>query len=112
MLNEQDVRKLVAQVLHQICVNPEYDLIQVTPIRDCHGPSLKFWVNGRDRTLVEGQCYTIPHEESALTVISIYRITLERREPIAETYEARFEDDRLSGLLHGETAVVPDAQLA
>lgn len=106
MIDESVVRQLVGQVLSAICVAPEYDRIEVLPIVDYDGQSLKFWVKQRDQTIVEGQCY--PHlynEDDVEPVIRIYRITCPRQEPVTETYEAWFDNLRLSRMFHGEKAV-------
>lgn len=110
MIDESVVRQLVEQVLSAICVAPEYDRIEVLPIVDVDGRSLKFWVKRLDQMIAEGQCY--PHlynEDDVDPVIRIYWITCPRQEPVAETYEAWFDNLRLSKKFHGEK-VVPLSQ--
>lgn len=105
-MDESTVRQLVKLVLSAICVAPEYDCIEVVPIVDHDGQSLKFWVKRREQTIVEGQCY--PHlysEDDVDPVIRIYYITCPRQEPVAETYEAWFDGLRLTKKFHGQMPV-------
>ena len=105
MITESVVQELVEQVLKQICIDPEYDLIDVLPTADCDGPNFKFWVKRHDRIIAEGQCYVLYDEEDSDPVIWIHNITCPRHEPVADQYEAWFDGTRLTKKFHGNQVV-------
>ena len=105
MITESVVQGLIKQVLNQICIDPEYDLIDVLPVVDCDGSSFKFWVKRRDHTIAEGQCYVLYEGEDSDPVILVYNITCPRFEPVADQYEAWFDGTRLTRKFHGNQVV-------
>jgi hypothetical protein len=112
MITGADVRGLVAQVLAQICITPQYDLIETMQIQDVDGLSVKFWVRQRDRTMAEGQCYYDDIDDDSWQFLWVYRISFPRRAPVAESYEAWFANGRLVQLYCLETTRSPSLLVA